>query len=208
MLISGIEEISKNRIKVFIDDMFAFVLYPQDMKQYHIVVGEEVSETVYEELYRDVVLRRAKQKAMNLLMRCDQTEHMIRQKLEQAYYPRKAIEDTIAFLYSYHYLDDVRFCEHYILLHSEHMGRQDMKQKLLQKGVDSSVISRCMESASIDDRQVLLRLIQKRIGNQQHFSQKEWEKMLSYFMRKGFSYHIIRECFSELGIVCDDGILS
>ncbi len=200
MLISRLEEISKNKIKVYIDEVFAFVLYPQDMKQYHIVLGEQITEDAFEVIYNETVFRRAKQKAMNLLMRCDQSECMIRQKLAQSYYSQKAIDDTIAFLYSYHYLDDKRFCEHFILLHSETMSRLDMKQKLLQKGVDSVLIAACMEDANIDDQIVLLHLVKKRVGGKQQFSRKEWEKNVAYFMRKGFAYGEILECFNKLGM--------
>ena len=44
MKITGIEEVSKSRSKIDIDNEFAFVLYKGELRLYQIVLGEEISE--------------------------------------------------------------------------------------------------------------------------------------------------------------------
>ena len=44
MTVTGIEEINNKKIRVFIDNEFAFVLYKGELRLYGIREGEEIGE--------------------------------------------------------------------------------------------------------------------------------------------------------------------
>ena len=67
MKVTEIEAVSKSRAKVYIDDKFAFVLYKGELRSFQIREGEEVSEEDYRNILEEVLPKRAKRRAMNLL---------------------------------------------------------------------------------------------------------------------------------------------
>ena len=93
MKITGIEEVSKSRSKIDIDNEFAFVLYKGELRLYQIVLGEEISEKAYREIMKEVLPKRAKLRAMNLLTKRDYTTARLREKLVQGGYPASVVEE-------------------------------------------------------------------------------------------------------------------
>lgn len=191
MLVTKLEAITKKRTKVYLEEEYAFILYPQDLKKYHIAEGKEVSQDTLSSIYFEVVLRRAKQKAMQLLMHTDYSEYGMRQRLQKDLYPMQAVDDTIRFLYSYHYLDDARYTEHYILSKGSAMSYRELKQKLRAQGIDDTMIQEIYDSMDIDDLGVLREQLKKKLSGKQQLDEKERTRLISYFMRRGFSYHQI-----------------
>lgn len=198
MLVTRLEEITKKRIKVYLEEEYAFVLYPQDIKRYHIAEGKEVTKDTLADLYKETILRRAKQKAMQLLMRTDYSEYGMRQRLLRDLYPLRAVEDTIQFLYSFHYLDDARYTEHYILSKGSHMGYTELKQKLRAQGIADEMIESIYEDMDIDENAVLREQMKRKLSGKKNPDVKERKRVISYFMRRGFSYYQIVDCMKKL----------
>jgi len=67
MLVTQVTELSKSRSKVYIDQEFAFVLYKGELRLYHIKEGQQLSEEDYRTIMQEVLPKRAKLRAMNLL---------------------------------------------------------------------------------------------------------------------------------------------
>lgn len=198
MTVSRLEEISKKRIKVYIEEEFAFVLYAQDIRTYHISEGCSLGREDLEQIYQETVLRRAKQKAMQLLMRSDYSEYGLRQRLKNAFYPERAIDDTIAFLYSYHYLDDARYTEHYMISKGNSCSYTELRQRLLRQGIDSSMIHSIYEKLNLEDEDVLSLQMQKKLAGRQELTVQEKNRIIAYFLRRGFSYHSVETCLAKL----------
>ena len=67
MIVTGITEISKSRVKIEIDHEFAFVLYKGELRLYKIEVGKQIEDADFCKLKEEVLPKRAKLRAMNLL---------------------------------------------------------------------------------------------------------------------------------------------
>ena len=67
MLITQIEELSKSRSRIFIDEEFAFVLYKGELRSLRIRLGEELSEECYCRIMGKLLPKRAKLRTMNML---------------------------------------------------------------------------------------------------------------------------------------------
>ena len=67
MLVTQVTELSKSRSKVYIDQEFAFVLYKGELRLYHIKESEELRPEDYRTIMQEVLPKRAKLRAMNLL---------------------------------------------------------------------------------------------------------------------------------------------
>ena len=64
MLVTGIEEYNKKQVKLYLDGEFAFMLYKGELSEYHIKEGEELPEQTYSLLTEDVLVKRARLRAM------------------------------------------------------------------------------------------------------------------------------------------------
>ena len=91
MRVTQIAELSKSRSKVYIEQEFAFVLYKGELRLYHVREGEEISEADYRTIMEEVLPKRAKLRAMNLLKDREYTTARLRRKLEQGFYPAEGI---------------------------------------------------------------------------------------------------------------------
>ena len=67
MIVTKVELVSKNRYKVEVDGEFAFVLYRRELSHYQIREECEVSEESFEQIKKEVIIKRAKLRAMHLL---------------------------------------------------------------------------------------------------------------------------------------------
>ena len=95
MLVTQVTELSKSRSKVYIDQEFAFVLYKGELRLYHIKEGQQLSEEDYRTIMQEVLPKRAKLRAMNLLQGREYTTAQLRTKLQQGFYPTEIIEQAI-----------------------------------------------------------------------------------------------------------------
>ena len=109
MIVTDIVELDKKRNKIFIDGEFAFVLYKGELREYGIKANAELSQSSYEEIVGTLLSKRAKLRAMNLLQKKDYTEKQLRDKLKEGLYPQELVDEAIAYVKSYKYLDDERF---------------------------------------------------------------------------------------------------
>ena len=96
MLVTQVTELSKSRSKVYIDQEFAFVLYKGELRLYHIKEGQQLSEEDHRTIMQEVLPKRAKLRAMNLLQGREYTTAQLRTKLQQGFYPAEIIEQAIA----------------------------------------------------------------------------------------------------------------
>ena len=83
MTITGIEEMNHKKVRVYIDNEFAFVLYKGELRLYGIREGEEIGEEEYLEITGKILPKRAKLRSMNLLKSRAYTEKQLRDKLVQ-----------------------------------------------------------------------------------------------------------------------------
>ena len=120
MIITDIIAIDKKRVKVYLDNEFAFVLYKGELHLYNIEEGLEILETDVDKITKEVLIKRAKLRAINLLSKKDYTKKALRQKLLDGYYNEQQIDETVQYLKSYGYIDDYQYAMDYIEYHSKY----------------------------------------------------------------------------------------
>ena len=106
MTITNIESITKTRYRVYVDDEFAFVLYKGELFKYQLKKNEEVSEETINQIKSEVLVKRAKLRAMHLLNMIPRTEQQLREKLMQSEYPEDITEIAVQYVKSFGYIND------------------------------------------------------------------------------------------------------
>lgn len=198
MIVTRLEEATKTRIMVFIDDEFSFVLYKGELKTYDIRLNEEIKIEDYNQITKELLPRRAKLRAMNLLKTREYTEKQISDKLCQGKYPKSSIEEAISYLKSFHYIDDMRYAKDYILYKSEERSYRRIEQDLLRKGISHEILEQAFQNIlqgneKMDEKLLIDKLLHKKKFDKNTASYQDKQKIMSYLYRKGFSIENIRE---------------
>ncbi len=191
MIITELVEASKSRVKVYIDDEFAFVLYKGELRKYGIVLGQQLDENYFNEIMNEVLPKRAKLRCMNLLKSKDYTREQLRLKLKQGGYPEQVSEQALDYVASYKYIDDYRYAMDYIQCSQGLRSKRKIENDLKKRGVFPDVINKVWEQwmdegNTIDEDELIRQLLLKKNFVKEEASEKEIRRMYGFLVRKGF----------------------
>ena len=192
MQVTEIVEWTKSRSKVYIDQEFAFVLYKGELPIYGVVCGEELSIEHHRQIMEEVLPKRAKLRAMNLLMKRSYTSSQLRRKLEEGYYPPAVIEAALEYVASFHYTDDLQYALDYITYHEGSHGRRRMELDLLRRGISAELFEKAWalweDRGGIQDECAMIQVLLRKKGYEPEGADRmQRSKMYQFLLRKGFS---------------------
>lgn len=203
MTVTQIEPFSKGkgRVAIYLNNEFAFVLYKGELSRYGIEVGSIIDDCLYRRILDEILILRAKKRGMNLLMSMDRTVNDMRSKLHDGGYPIEAVDATIEYLESFHYLDDYRYASGYIASKQNSMSSKQIALKLSTKGISRDIIEKAFMDLEEDnhdaDKNLIVKLINKRLKNRRDITYEEKQKLFAYLYNKGFSISDIEKAYSE-----------
>lgn len=186
------------RLRVCLDNGETLTLYRREAAEANLLDGGRISEEEYRGLIEQVLTKRATKRALYLLERMDRTERELRGKLVEAY-PPECVEAAVAYLLSYHYLDDYRYACTYIRCKKEKNSRRRLISALKAKGVAPELIEGALlaEYTEDEDSQICA-VLRKR-----HFApdsdKRERAKVFRYLAGRGFESSAILRAMREFG---------
>ena len=196
MLVTQISEVSKSRCRVYLDGQFAFVLYKGELRRFQIKVDQELPEESYREIMTEILPKRAKLRSMNLLQSRDYTRRQLADKLEQGDYPQECIEEAIAYVESYGYIDDKRYARDFIEYNLATKSRTRIETDLMRKGIEKEIIREAFEELTDlgvqqDELALACDLLRKKKYCADTATGQEQQKMYGFLYRRGFRHDII-----------------
>ena len=193
--IVALEKQDKGRRCIRFETGESCTVYFSEIRGLHLEEGEYISQEIYNKILKEIVGKRAKKRALHLLEQMDRTEHQLREKLIASGYPVICVDDAIDYVKAFHYLDDERYAEMFTRYKKEKFSRQQIKQKLIQKGVNRDIISSAIEEAYDTDETIHIRnLLQKRNYSNKVADEGEFRRTYNYLLRRGFrSSDILKE---------------
>ena len=203
MKITAIEELSKARSRVWIDGEFAFVLYKGELRLYRIREGEEISEETLKTIRQEVLPKRAKLRAMNLLKSREYTTKQLHDKLKQGGYPEDIITLALDYVASYHYTDDLRYAVSYMQSHETDKSRRRIEQDLMRKGIGKETLEKAWQTweargGEQDEQQMISELLEKRGYCLREADLREKQRLYGFLMRRGFSGEQVRKALGDI----------
>ena len=195
ILLSGIEKLDKGKYQLKFENGLNCQVYGYEIRGLKLAEDTYITEEQYQFILKEIVGKRAKKRAMHLLEKMDRTEQQLREKLMLSNYPEECIEAAIAYVKSYHYLDDSRYAENYTRYSKEKLSRQQIKQKLMTKGVSRDLIDEAIENEyDADESQHIRAILEKKHYDSQNCDQGEFRRVYQYLLRRGFrSSDILKE---------------
>ena len=186
MYIERIEQLEKGRRRLVFETGERLVLYKGEIRSYDLSEGQDIPKTLYQELLFDVLGKRATKRAMHLLEKQDRTEYQLREKLRQNEYPKEAVEQAIAYVQSYHYIDDLRYACSYVRYQKEKKSNRRLQQDLQKKGVAKEFIEQALlEEGNEDETDAIQRLLEKK-GYTPEMPREQANKIYQFLLRRGY----------------------
>ena len=203
MIVTDVTEHGKSKYKIYVDHEFAFVLYKGELHKYSIQKDHEISPEIYRELTEQILPKRAKLRAMNLLTKRPYTEQQLRQKLQEGLYGQRYIDIALEYVSSFGYIDDEAYARDYITYHAVTDSYKNIERKLMQKGIDAKIVHRIFAEVSAGDpkdyeREQIRTLFMKKYKGIIPGNPAEKSKMLNFFLRKGYSVSKVRAALEEI----------
>lgn len=203
MTITGIQPLDKKRSRIWLDGEFAFVLYRGELRTFKIEEGKELNTDFYNEIMNEILPRRAKLRAMNLLKSHTYSVNQLKNKLLEGEYPSNIVDIALEYVASYGYTDDSRLSEEYIRIHANDKSHQRIMQDLMRKGISKDVINEAFNSCeeygfAQDEVAMAIALLKKRgYDPKAEYADAEerakaYAKQYSFLARKGYSSSVIR----------------
>ena len=203
--ITEIVPLDKKRSKVYLDHEFAFVLYKGELHSLKLSEGEFVSQEIKDYIEKEILAKRAKLRAMNLLKARNYTEAKLTDKLRQGLYPEKVVQEAIAYVKSYHYVDDYQSAKDYITYHSEDKPQKRLVLDLQRKGITKDIIERALSEAmkeapkDLEQKMITAQIekyLSKRNSDNHELSWEEKQTICTCLVRKGFPYESVRNALA------------
>lgn len=196
MIVTEITAIAKSRYRVVLDETMSFVLYKGELKRFHIHEGEEFSEEAYQSLLQETLPKRAKLRCMNLLKSRDYTRRQLEDKLKQGGYPAKIIEDALAYIESYGYIDDEKYAREFVEYNMQKKSRIRIENDLQKRGISRELICKVFDEfkengMEVDETAMIEKLLMKKNFRAQDATDEDKRKIYGFLYRKGFHTDVI-----------------
>ena len=147
----------------------------------------------------DQIRQRTFDRAIKLLAARSRSVAELRELLMQARGTNKtAVDETLARLQEYGYIDDERFAFGYASLkvRQRPVGRQRIKRDLAIKKVDSAVAEEALDLvfSEVSEEELIDRAIEKRIrARGRPKTRAEAKSLFDYLLRQGFPFELVSE---------------
>lgn len=187
MQVTAIEKNGKYKYKVFVEGEYVFWLSWKELYFWKIQLNSEITGDTLKKIKKESILQKCKRKAITYLKYANQTEYDLRTKLKRQLYTEDIINQTIAYLYDMHYIDDYRYVENYVEINKKKHSRKWIEIKLHQKGISKELLSEFFD-AEYSEEDAIRKAIEKRVKGGTISSREQKAKVLSALYRQGFSF--------------------
>jgi len=186
----------KDRVNVYLDDVFGFGIDLDNFVLLHVKVNQELSDKEV----KDIVRKAEFQKTLDKLLRFA----MVRPRSEKEfrdYYRRKEVheslhKDLFAKLRHFELVDDAKFAKWWVEQRQAFRPKslRILKQELGIKGIKREVIDEVLGATIIDEEKMARELIEKKAYKWRGLEPRlTRQKMSQYLAGKGFSWNVIEK---------------
>ena len=136
----------------------------------------------------DDMIKQAKLKALSLLTYMDRTELQLRKKLKDNNFSDEVIEQAIAYVKSFGYINDAGYAERYVMNKQNSKSKQELYAALSQKGISREHIEHALETCYESEKELstIYRLLEKKHFIAEEATDADKKRIYHYLLHKGF----------------------
>ena len=176
--------------------VFTELIYTFNLKK-----GMEIDQNNLTYILKEEMYIKAKNKALNILSKADQSEKKIREKLSSEF-EEDTIDIVIEFLLKNKFIDDDLLAQKIVNtnVNLNKCGRNKIKQNLYNKGISiesiNEAISEIDKDIEFENAMYLAKKRYERVKNED--KRKIYQKISQHLAYKGFDYDIIKRVLNKL----------
>lgn len=202
MKITSIEpQRNKNRVNVYVDDLFTIGIDLELKYKHKLEVGMEVDDNFIKEVLKAEEQNKVTNHALNLLSFRQRSEKEIYTALKRKDYEEVYIEKAIEYCKNQKYLDDRAFAKAFIKdkLNINKLGEQRIKYELQKKGVSQAIIDDVLVLDRDDQFEAAFQLAEKKLPSYRNDDKNAvYRKLSGFLQRKGYSFEIVSKVMREI----------
>lgn len=187
---------NKNRVNVYLDDVFGFGIDLDNFALLNLRVNAELSQDEIEKIVKKAEFQKTLEKLYRFAMVRPRS-----QKEVKDYFKRKEVhesiqEELIDKLKHLDLLDDLKFAKWWIdqRIQFKKKSKRIIIQELRQKGINQNDIDDAFGDTVIDEEKMARELLAKKIYKWKDLEPREQkQKMSQYLAGKGFSWDVIEK---------------
>ncbi len=195
-----------HRYNLAIDGKFKLGVDETVVLEYHLKVGEEISEKDFQAIEKSESNNKARDRALQLLGNRVHSRKELVLKLTQKGFGTEQIEETLKYLDEQGYLDDEEFAVQLVKVRKERnpKGSIFVRRELLQKGVAEEIIEKVIAEhyPLCDEIEIARKVMEKKIGSDHSRSRqdyfKEHQRLKQFLIGRGFQFEVIDEVLEDI----------
>ncbi|HSQ89251.1 recombination regulator RecX [Romboutsia sp.] len=202
-IITKIEVQKKNsdRVNIYVNDEFFIAIFTELVYAFNLKKGMTIEEENLKHILKEEMYTKAKNKALNILSKADQSEKKIREKLSSDF-EEDTIDTVIEFLKKNKFIDDDLLAQKIVNtnINLNKCGKNRIKQNLYNKGIDKQSINEAIADIDNDvEFENALYLAKKRYDRVKNEDKRKiYQKISQHLAYKGFNYDIIKRVLNKL----------
>ena len=185
MVITKLDKVGTKQVRLFFDEEKYCLLYYNEVRRLGFHEQDEIGQEQFEEL-NQLLLHRAKLKAMSLLKYQDRTRKELKDRLMRAEFPEFIVEGAVTYVESFGYINDEEYVRRYMEYKSGNKSRIQIKMDLRKKGIKAELLERIFDEYEYEEDDILEEQVKKRIRQKGPVTKDNFQKYYGYFARKGF----------------------
>lgn len=199
--VTAVKSYDKRRVRVVLDDGDCeFLLYLGECRRLHLTEGMRMTEADYHYIVEEILKPRARKKVLYALKDCDKTRAQLLTKLKQGGYPQEVIDDALAFLEKYRFVDDGRYAENYVASMRGKSSKREIEAKLRAKGISRQDAAESLAELMAEDeytacRRALCKYCGRKTPAEVTEDRAAKQRAYAYLARKGYSFETIEHAF-------------
>lgn len=202
MKITSIEsQKNKNRVNIYVDNIFSIGIEDELRYKYKLEVGMEVDD----EFIKDILMAEEQNKALNhafnLLSYRQRSEKEIYDSLKRKGFEESQINNAMDFCRNNGYLDDKVFAQSFIndKINLNKYGPERIKYELMIKGISKDIIEEFLIVDHDDQYEIVMDLALKKLNSYKEDTKHSiYRKLSGFLQRKGYSYDIISKVVKDI----------
>lgn len=194
---------NKERVNIYINDVFAFAIDAELVYRYSLKVNDEVDLEKLKKIAEEEEFSKCKSSALRTIERSYKTESEIKKKLEEKEFSEETINKTIKFLLEYNFINDYEYTKMYIKDRLINQGKNKIKYSLIRKGINSNIIDDVFFELDTKDSEMekAYELGLKKYNSlvkRESDKIKLKNKVIRYLLGRGYSYGIVKDIYNKI----------
>lgn len=196
MLITAVEPRRRSMSALYIDGEFAMKLDTMTLLENGVKAGKEITDEELHQLIQKSEIRRAKERALNLITYRNHSKKELADKIRRDCSPEVA-EQTAQQMEELGLVNDENFAMDYAnqLLRKKHLSPRGIRYKLKEKGIADHLIEKIIDTLEYDPYEEIMAILDKKYPNYNQ-DEKIKRRAISALQRLGWSWGDIRNAIN------------